>query len=76
MRISVMPSLQRWRYKFLMKQKIVTVKLLERWDPATQNNLNVMCCVFQNVISGRMKTAVYEYCARESFHAGYIAQCR
>jgi len=42
MRISVMPSLQRWKYKFLMKQKIVTVKLLERWNPATQNNLNVM----------------------------------
>jgi hypothetical protein len=56
--------------------KIVTVKLLERWDPATQNNLNVMWCVFQDVINGRMKTAVYEYYARESFHAGYIAQCR
>jgi hypothetical protein len=38
-----MPPLQRWRYKFLMKQKIVTVKLSQRrWNPATQNNLSVM----------------------------------
>jgi len=59
-----MPSLQRWRYKFLMKQKIVTVTLLERWNPATQNNLIVIRYVFQDVISGRMKTAVHKFCAR------------
>ena len=45
MSITVMPPLQRWRYKFLMKQKIVTVKLSQRrWNPATQNNLSVMWC--------------------------------
>jgi hypothetical protein len=68
MRITVMPPLWRWTYRFPKRQKAVMVKFSQRrWNPATMNNLRILteCDVTHTVINGKMKRV-------QEFSAGVI----